>query len=391
MGSSSKNYDIIVVGLGAMGASTLYHLSRAGKKVLGIDQFSPPHPHGSSHGETRITRLAIGEGEQYSPFAIRSHELWRDIERRTHTKLLHSVGGLIIGNATSTTTFHNKPGFLATTIAAATHYSIRHEVLDATELRARFPQFNVSNSDSAYFEPEAGYLIPELCISMQLILAKEQGATLAIRERVISIDAKASSNVTVITDRGSYMADQVVVSAGPWVRKLIPQQASRFRTTRQILHWFATKEGSDLYNPARCPVFIWPFGSLDEGGIYGFPALQGHAAGIKVASEEYDLDADPDTVDRAVTKATINEMYERNIKGRLIDVVPTSLRTTTCLYTITEDSDFVIGRLPSSPQVIIVSACSGHGFKHSAAIGEAVCGLATHDRSALSLAPFAPN
>ena len=149
MTTTSAHYDIIVVGLGAMGASTLYHLSLTGKKVLGIDQFSPPHPHGSSHGETRITRLAIGEGEHYSPFAIRSHEIWRELESKTRSKLLHQVGGIIIGDASTTTTFHNKSGFLATTIAAANHYGIRHEVLDAPEIRSRFPQFNVSHGESA--------------------------------------------------------------------------------------------------------------------------------------------------------------------------------------------------------------------------------------------------
>ena len=390
MTTTSAHYDIIVVGLGAMGASTLYHLSLTGKKVLGIDQFSPPHPHGSSHGETRITRLAIGEGEHYSPFAIRSHEIWRELESKTRSKLLHQVGGIIIGDASTTTTFHNKPGFLATTIAAANHYGIRHEVLDAPGIRARFPQFNVSNGESAYFEPEAGYVIPELCISSQLILAKEQGASLNIRERVIAIEADISGKAIVQTEHATYSAEQIIVSAGAWVRKLIPSQSSKFRTTRQTLYWFATKEGSNLYDPTRCPVYIWSFGESTDGGIYGFPSIQGREAGIKVATEAYDLDTDPDAVDRAVSKTSIHEMFTRNLQDRLTDITPQCVRTTTCLYTITSDSDFIIGRLPLSPQVIIVSPCSGHGFKHSAAIGEAVSGLAVGTQSTLSLSAFAP-
>ena len=389
MTTPSNHYDIIVVGLGAMGASTLYHLSLSGKRVLGIDQFSPPHPHGSSHGETRITRLAIGEGEHYSPLAIRSHEIWRELERKTRTKLLHQVGGLIIGDASTTTTFHNKPGFLATTIAAATHYGIPHEVLDAPSIRSRFPQFNVSDTDSAYFEPDAGYLIPELCVSTQLILAKEQGAAINIRERVFDITANDSGTATVTTELATYTAEQVVVSAGAWVRKLIPDHAQRFRTTRQTLHWFATKPDSDLYDPTKCPVYIWSFGNSSDGGIYGFPAIHGQKGGVKVASEAYDIEIDPDSVDRAVSPNAIREMFTQFVESRLVDVVPTSLRTTTCLYTITDDSDFVIGRLPTSPQIVIVSPCSGHGFKHSAAIGEAVSGLVTRDRSTLSLEAFA--
>lgn len=387
--SSSNHYDIIVVGLGAMGASTLYHLSRSGKKVLGIDQFSPPHPNGSSHGETRITRLAIGEGEQYTPFALRSHELWREIERKTRTKLLHQVGGIIIGDASTTTTIHNKPGFLATTIAAANHYRIRHEVLDAAAIRSRFPQFLISDDDSAYFEPEAGYVIPELCVETQLLLAKDQGVGIHSRERVLAIEATNAGSAIVRTEHATYSAEQIIVSAGAWVRRLIPHHATLFRTTRQTLFWFATREGSDLYNPTRCPVYIWSFGDGTAGGIYGFPAIQGPHSGIKVASEEYDLDTDPDSVDRAVSKTSIEEMFAKNLQGRLADITPECLRTTTCLYTITADSDFIIGRLPQSPQMILVSPCSGHGFKHSAAIGEAVAGLALKDQSTLSLARFA--
>ena len=385
--SKKSSYDALVIGLGAMGSATLYHLAKAGVRVLGIDQFAPPHPHGSSHGETRITRLAIGEGERYTPFALRSHELWRDLERENNTKLLFPVGGLVIGDSAGKGLFHNKLDFLGTTISAAQKHGIRHDIISSQELRKRFPQFNVTPNESAYFEYEAGYLNPEECIRTQLQGAQKHGATIKTNQRVSGIRQTPLGTIEVITDDGTYSAEQIVVTAGPWIQKLFPDTFPTLRVTRQTLHWFPTGPHHAFFSPERCPVFIWSF-SDREDGIYGFPAVDGPLGGIKLASERYESSVDPDHVDRVVSERATTTFFNDYIKDRMPHLSLPCIRHTTCLYTVTPNSDFVIGRLPYLPQCLAISACSGHGFKHSAAVGEAAAQVLAKGSSVLPLDAF---
>src|SRR4051794_25450895 len=167
--------DTIVIGLGAMGSACVYQLARLGSKVLGIDQFSPPHQMGSSHGDTRITRQAIGEGDEYVPFALRSHEIWEELEKESGKSLLTRTGALIIGRDAKTP-LHGQDRFLQNTIDAARKFGIAHSVLSPDELRKRYPQFCIEDRYTAYHEPGAGYLRPELCVQTQLELARRHGA-----------------------------------------------------------------------------------------------------------------------------------------------------------------------------------------------------------------------
>jgi sarcosine oxidase len=166
------NADVIVIGLGAMGSATCYQLAKRGAKVIGIDKYSPPHTFGSTHGDTRITRLAIGEGEQFVPFAIRSHEIWRELESETGADLMTTTGGLIMSPA-SGDPLHGSANFLQTTINAATKFGINHRVLSAAEIAAEFPQFELDGNEKGYFEDSAGFLRPERCVATQLSLAKK--------------------------------------------------------------------------------------------------------------------------------------------------------------------------------------------------------------------------
>ena len=156
-----KHFDAIVLGLGAMGSSAVYQLAKRGSRVLGLDQYSPPHDRGSSHGETRITRLAIGEGAHYSPLALRSHEVWREIERKTGASLLTQIGCLVISSPAKTS-FTHVEGFFQNTVAAAREHGIVHELLDAKEIRRRYPAFRIGNDELGYFEKDAGFLRPEV-------------------------------------------------------------------------------------------------------------------------------------------------------------------------------------------------------------------------------------
>lgn len=183
MDQTSK-FDVAVIGLGAMGSATLYQLAKRGINAVGIDQFAPPHTLGSTHGETRLTRCAIGEGHQYVPLAMRSHEIWRELYNETGERLLHETGALMIESSGSKGDVHGSANFLNTTISAAEKFGIEHEILSGTEARQRFPAFNINDQDKAYFEPGAGYLKVEQCVEAQLKRAKELGATLMPNTKV---------------------------------------------------------------------------------------------------------------------------------------------------------------------------------------------------------------
>src|SRR5207248_649017 len=215
VGTGLPRVHTIVLGLGAMGSAALYHLAKKGVRALGLDRFSPPHPFGSTHGDTRVTRLAIGEGEQYTPLALRSHELWRELEKETGTELLTTCGGLIISSSTKTSRTHVER-FFDNTLAAARKFAIAHEVLDATEIRRRFPRFNVADDERGYLERDAGFLRPEACVRAQLTVAERNGAEIHREERVSRFEASANA-VTVTTDKEAYSAGTLIVTAGPWL------------------------------------------------------------------------------------------------------------------------------------------------------------------------------
>lgn len=382
-----KKFDAIVLGLGAMGSASVYQLAKRGANVLGIDQFSPPHSHGSTHGDTRITRLAIGEGEEYVPLAIRSQELWREIEHDSRSKLLFQTGGLIISSEAPMSSLHVE-NFFTNTIAAAEKYGIEHEKLSTGEIRKRFPQFNIANNEIGYFEPEAGYLLPEECIRAQRNLAAKHGATLHTNEKAFSF-ASDGSRVQLRTERDTYTASNLVITAGPWLPEFLgPDYSSLFEVYRQVLYWFdIEKDARELFAPERFPIFIWNLQGK-EHGMYGFPAVNGPNGGVKIATEEFEKTTTPDTIDRTVSAAEIETMYESFVSPYFPALTGHCLKAVTCLYTTLPGSRFLIDRHPEYENIIVASPCSGHGFKHSAAIGEAIAEKVLRGESTLDLSEF---
>jgi sarcosine oxidase len=376
---------VIVLGLGAVGSAAIYQLARRGIATLGIDQFAPPHALGSTHGETRITRQAIGEGAEYTPLAQRSHALWREIERESGAQLLTITGGLFISSATRCADVH-VASFFATTLAAAQRYGIRHEVLDASEIRRRFPAFNVSDTEQGYFEEEAGFLRPEACVSAQLGLAQRHGAVVHMGERVLEL-REEGGRCWVSSDRARYSAGQVILAAGPWLPQLVPSLAATFRVTRQITCWFEPHASIEPFLPDRFPVFIWEPQQAREA-LYGFPALHGGAGGVKIASAQYGEATTAESVRRQIGQEECAALHETAVASCFPLLSERCIKAQSCLYTVTRDSGFVIDRCPPFDRVILASACSGHGFKHSAALGEALAELAAHGRSNLDLSPF---
>ncbi|MDX7950807.1 N-methyl-L-tryptophan oxidase [Lichenihabitans sp. Uapishka_5] len=383
----TARYDVALVGLGAMGSATLYQLAKRGAKVIGLDRYEPPHDLGSSHGESRITRVGVGEGRSYVPFAQASQRIWRELEAVSGSTLFQQCGALVMGPGDGETTHHGMPDFTARSIASAEAGGVPHEVIDGAEVTRRFPMFlGLSGSEKAYYEPGGGFLMPEACIAAQLGQAGALGAT--IRTGVVVDEVKQDGSVVrLTTSDGIILADRVVVSAGAWSVPLIGPPFDRLLSvSRQLLHWFALDDTSAYRRSS--PVYIWMYGKTDAEYFYGFPPLAGDPR-VKVAKEQYETNTTATSVDRRVDPSESARMYRANIAGRLAGATSQVAKAAVCLYTVTPDRGFIIDRHPEQDRITVVSACSGHGFKHSAGLGEALAETLSEGRSRIDLRPFA--
>ena len=387
----SEQADFLVIGLGAMGSAALYQLAKRGAKVIGIDRFAPPHAIGSSHGETRITRQAVGEGADYVPLVTDSHRIWRELEHETGKQLFNACGVLVIAPGVGESSHHGKPDFVTRSAEAARAFSSPHELLNGQEVAQRFPQFtNLEGNEKAYYESGGGYVFPEQCIDTQLNRAMQLGAVVRTGVEAFSI-IQEGDGVRVETSAGTFDADKVVVAAGGWNVPLLGKPFDSLLTVnRQVLHWFELEDTS-AYR-ADAPVFIWMHGATDIDYLYGFPPLPGDHR-IKVATEQYEVSTTADALDRTVSPAESARMFEEHVAGRLAGVTPRVAQAAACLYTVTPDSGFIIDWHPEHDRVLAISACSGHGFKHSAGVGVLAAELLTDGHSryntrAFSLARF---
>ncbi len=409
-------HDLIVIGLGAVGSALAWQAARRGARVLGLDRFHPPHMHGSHHGHTRITRVAVGEGAEYVPFARRSHEIWRELEAASGQRLMQTTGALVLGRRGSASALvHGQADFVAATLAVARAHGIIHEELSAAEIRHRFPAFTPQDDESGCFEPGAGMLFPERCIASQLALAQAAGAELRFGEAVLSIaadgvigGASEHAGVEVHTAAGTHHAAQAVLCAGAWTPALAGGGfAQQLSVRRQTLHWFVPAQPA-LYAADRCPVFIWLHGADEADAFYGLP-ISSHdndgPAAVKLGTAQYATTTTPDALQREVTAAESQDVFQRHAAGRLNGLVNglvsgltpglapglanKAVHTAACLYTVQAQARFVVAPHPAVPGLRVVSACSGHGFKHSAALGEALAEQMLTGRSALDLGAFA--
>ncbi len=389
MAAMTITADVVVVGLGAVGSAALYQSAKRGAKVIGIDRFVPPHDQGSSHGETRITRQAIGEGREFVPLVLRSNEIWEELEVASGLSLMTRNGGLVLASAGIHGSHHGSNAFLAETVDAAKSFGIPHEQLSTDEIRYRFPQFRLAAGELGYFEPGAGFLRPEACVETQIAQAQKLGALVVVSETVRAL-RQNGRGVEVTTDKAVYSAARVILCAGPWIAKFLPPEyAPNFLVYRQTLCWFALERNSELYDSDRFPIFIWITGDELQDMLYGFPAIDGPSGGLKVATETYEHTVDPDAVPRDVSHESVARMHSHYIAPRLPNVSSRCLRTATCLYTVTPDAKFVIDYADPNGNILLVSACSGHGFKHSPAVGEALAQRALGLPSTISLSAFA--
>jgi sarcosine oxidase len=371
-------FDVIILGLGAMGSAAAHHLTQRGKRVLGIDQFTPPHNRGSSHGGSRMIRQAYWESPDYIPLVLRAYELWRRLEKDTGTPLLHITGGMNIGSTDGE--------LVRRSIAAAGQHSIPLEVLERREISRRFPVVVPQPDDVAVYETLAGYLLPEECIRAHLTLASTAGAELAFDERVLSWSAEGD-HVEIRTGKRSYRASHLVITVGPWANQSL-NNLFPLRVTRQVMAWIQPLTGVTPFLPESFPVFLSEDIHGGEPG-YGFPAIDGPAGGIKVAIHGSDIVCTPDTIDRSIHESDLQRIVD-NLKVRFPALDGELVRAETCMYTVSPDDHFVIGTHPQFKSCTIACGFSGHGFKFASVIGEILADLSTSGSTSHPIALFSP-
>jgi len=344
-------FDVIVVGLGGMGSAAAAHAASRGKRVLGIEQFQAAHDQGSSHGRSRVIRLAYFEHPAYVPLLRRSYELWRRLENATGRDLLRITGGLMIGAPDSEV--------VAGSLRSAREHQLDHELLDAAAIRRRLPPFTPSEGVVALHEREAGVLFPEEAIRAHLDVAVDNGARVHFDERVEDWQVSPSGVIEVRTSRARYETERLILAPGAWASSIFKIDWLPLAVEPQQLHWFHPEGGAAAFAPDRFPIYIWDLG--DGIQFYGFPA-----------DEE-------DRVKVAFFRSTVTG--EAAIRDALRPCLPalangTLVETVSCKYTLTPDHHFVIGHHPDYANVVIASPCSGHGYKFASVIGEILADLA---------------
>ncbi|WP_085993350.1 N-methyl-L-tryptophan oxidase [Oceanobacillus senegalensis] len=374
----TKHYDVIVIGAGSMGMAAGYYLARQGVNVLLVDAFDPPHDQGSHYGETRIIRHAYGEGREYVPLALRSQVLWNELEKKTHHKIFMQSGAIGFGQK------GNAP-FIDEAIESAKEYNLNVERLNGAELKDRFPGLTVPDDYDAFYEPDSGFLFSENCIQAYRELAEFHGAELSMNDPVQTIEAYDHS-VKVITKKGSFTGDKLILSAGSWNGKLASNVGLNLPLvpSRQPVAWFEANEA--LFNANAFPTFMVEVPNGHSRAIYyGFPSFGG--CGVKVGRHEYIDAIDPDTMNRNFGSSENDEGHIREFLDRFMPEASGELKKgVICMYTRTPDDHFIIDKHPEHSHISIAAGFAGHGFKFASVVGEilsqlAISGETDHDIS----------
>jgi len=360
------HFDAIVVGLGAMGSAALYQLGRRDQRVLGLEAFAAGHRLGSSHGESRVIRLAYYEHPNYVPLLHRAYQLWADLERDSGEHLLRLTGGLMIGAPDSALVSGAK--------ASAEQHQLAYELLDSDEVRRRHPALHLQPGEVALFEPRAGILSPEACVAAHVRLAEAAGAHVRYAEPLRSWTA-GEHGVEVVTNQGRYSADQVVFTSGAYMSQVLGDERVQVRAERIPLFWLQPS-APELFELGRLPIYLWQ--QADGDHFYGFPHLQW--PGAKVARHHSRDYCDPDTVDRQVN-AEDERRLRAVIEHRLPALNGPVQSSLICLYENSPDEHFLIDRLPGQPNVVFAGGFSGHGFKFASVVGEALADLVIDGRA----------
>jgi len=381
-----NRWDLIVVGAGAVGSAALRAASEAGARALCLEQHVPANLRGSSHGRSRIFRHAYFEHPDYVPLLRHSTARFESLERESGAALLHRCGMLVAGPAGSEV--------VEGSLASARRWGLAVEALDAAALRSRLPWFEFPGEAAGAFESDAGLVRPEATIGAALRVAASRGAQLRVTARVLGL-AEDATGVTVSTREGDERATAVIVAAGPWTARLLPELAPLLAVTRQVQAWFKPADGLDTNG---MPCWFWDRGRA-QAAIYGLapdplagPRDDGRpspASFPKVGLHGSSVVVDPDVGAAPVGEPDLEQLRHgcRGVAPRLTgDVVEAA----TCLYTMSPDAHFLLGTRRAGQRVHFAAGLSGHGFKLSPALGDALVDLALHGRTALPVGFLSP-
>jgi sarcosine oxidase len=368
-------FDAAVVGLGAMGSAVVHHLASRGARVVGLDQYQPPHSLGSTHGRSRIIREAYYEHPGYVPLVRRAYQNWEALEHTTNRRLFERTGGLMVGVPGS--------ALVRGTRESAARHGIEIEVLSAADMRRRYRALSPSPEMVGIREDRAGVLFPEACIDACLQVAAERGADIRTGTRVERMVVN-SGNVVLTTHGGDVHASRVVLAAGPWVPGVLAALGAKVPLTveRQVMHWLDTPRDDPRFSPAGFPVTLLEH---DSGRI--FYALPDFGDGVKAAMHYEGATGAIDELPRTVTSSDTRPVLE--LSQRFVAAAPARIReSAVCFYTNTPDLDFIVDTLPSMTNVTLLSACSGHGFKFASALGEIVAQQVLGQSPAVDISQF---
>ena len=353
-------FDVIVAGVGGMGSAAAYHLARRGARVLALEQFDIPHDLGSSHGVSRIIRLAYAEHPDYVPLLRRAYELWRELEQEAGERLLVITGGIDAGTPKSAT--------VQGSLASCAQHRLTHEVLDARSLRQRFPGYRLSRGMVGVYQPDAGFLLPERCVVAHVESAQRLGAEIRAREKVLEWKAMRDG-VAVETERAIYRARKMVIAAGAWAGKVVPELKNVAIPERQVLIW------TQPLRPEYYRVGAFPVVNLEspQGRFYGLPVYS--VPGFKLGKYHHRHErVDPDRMDRDC-HPTDEAVLREGLRRYFPDADGPTMAMKACLFTNSPDEHFILDLHPASPRVAIAAGFSGHGFKFCSVIGEIMAEL----------------
>jgi sarcosine oxidase len=362
-----NHYDVIVAGVGSMGAAACYHLARRGIRVLGLEPFEIPNTHGSHHGRSRMIRQSYCEHPDYVPLLRRAYELWEDLEKQSERNLFQLTGGVYFGAPDACIV----PGALT----SAREHQLPHEFIeDESELRARFPSFRMPPGFVAFHEEKAGYLVPEEAVRTHAALARAHGAELRTGETVTAWKNSAHG-VEVTTERGTFHAGHLVVTAGARAGDLLHELGIELQVTRQVLAWFRPNGDPQPFALGNFP--CWFIENASPYGHYGFPIAPGQE-GLKIALHKPGEPIAPDHLHDEAQQPRDEEIA--SLRAVLSEFIPDAagplLEATVCLYTNSPDGDFIVGPHPGHEHVTIACGFSGHGFKFASVMGEVLADLA---------------
>jgi sarcosine oxidase len=369
-------FDVAVIGLGAMGAAALYELAARGQRAVGIERFEPGHSHGSSHGESRLIRLAYSEDPAYVPLLRLAYRNWRRLETLTGERILNLTGIVEAG--------HPGSPMVAASLRSAVEHGLVHEVLSPAQVAARFPAFDLPAGWDCVFQPDAGFLEPERAIGLYLKAASDLGAVTRTHTKVIDVQPAGDHVVIRLEGGGHIEAGRAVVAAGAWIGDIAPILSPHLRLTRQVLVWFEPNWPEQV-TPERFPVFML---ETADDVIYGVPDFCG--SGVKAASHDSCGDlASADAARLDAAAADVGRVH-KVLRALIPAAAGRPRRSETCLYTRSPDEHFIIGLHPGAPQIVLASPCSGHGFKFASLIGEILADLATTGSTDKPIGLFAP-